>query len=110
MLAEQGQSYIKHYRNSNQSFIKNLKMNQNVDMVNLKSFKGHGSNVQDDKDINEIMIMYYKARYSYTTAFIERCTKILNGVINIIKMQCNFAIQNYIQYISAIKRYVKIEA
>ena len=109
-LAEEGQSYIKQFRDSNQHFIKNIKMNKDVEMANLNSYKGSGSNVSEDKDNNKIMIMYYKARYKYTAAYVQRSTKVLNTVVNLIKMQYITAIQNYIHCVYAVKKYVNKEA
>lgn len=109
-LAEEGQSIIKQYKNSNQAFIKNIKMNKDVEMQNLKSFKSSGSNVTDDKDSNQIMIMYYKARYKFTAAFVQRSTKILDAVISLIKTQHSYAIISYMVYVHAIKKYVIKEA
>lgn len=102
-LAENGQKMIKDYRMQGKASIKLLKGNQDLEMNNLKNFKG--ANKEEKSEENQIKILYYRARYGFTVAYIKRSQKVLSAVIGVLQKQHNVAIKSYMYYTSAIARY-----
>ena len=102
-LAEKGQFIIKNIKNSSQIAIKNLKGEKDIEMNNLKSYQKS----KVDSEANQIIILYYKAKYMYSKSYISRMTKIMNTVLSIIREQHIIAINAYIHYVKAIKKYCK---
>lgn len=108
-LAERGQNDIKQAKNSFNKSIDTLRTDRTIALDNMKSYIGKGSNKADDKETNQISILYYKARYQYSVSMISRAKQIYQAMFQIIARQHHVAIQQYFLWVSAIKRYVKPE-
>ena len=107
MLAEEGERKIKELRAGGNDTIKNMKtMKVKSELKNMKSFKKGGINSSKDKESDAINILYYKAKYKFASAVVKRQSSIIKLIISVIKKQQFFAIQNYLLYVQAIKKYV----
>lgn len=103
-FAEEGQSLIKQVSQGSNAAINNLKLEKGASLNNLKSAKG--TNSSDNAEINQINILYCKAIYQNASQRVSVASKILRAVLGILRMQHRVAIQGYMQYVSAINRFV----
>lgn len=106
-FAESGQSKIKQTSQSYKIGLSKLKIEENCNLENMKSYKKGGSNYsKDDNEINKINMLYFKARYEYASFYVSRCSKTISSIVKILKVQHTIAIRTYIQFVSVIRRYV----
>lgn len=100
-FAETGEKKIKELQFGAKDAIKQMNLSKDVELNNMKSYKNGGSNVSEDKEINKISILYYKARYEYASTMIFMKSKIMQSVIKVLKEQHQYAIKCYGHFISA---------
>lgn len=107
-MAEEGQSMLKNYKNDATRLMGNVKIQKECDLSNMKSYKKGGSNESSDKEINQIMILYYKARYEFSATYIQKSVMALNAVMGILRRQHTVSMENYMRFAMAISKYVKV--
>lgn len=105
-FAETGQSEIKKIREVHKFLTKGLEDQKSVLLNNMNSYKKDGSNNIDDKETNQINILYYKAQYEYSSAYISRTKRVVNTLISLIKDQHRIAIRTYTVMAMAVNKYV----
>ena len=105
-FAESGQSKIKKIKENYNYLTKELSQQKIFFLNNLKSFKKNGSNITEDKETNQINILYYKAQYEFSSAYISRTKKIVSTVVSMLKDQHRIAIRTYTVMAMAINKYV----
>lgn len=105
-LATNGEKMIKEYRSVHKDYINKIKNNRDIDLFNMKNYKSIKSDDEFAKDTNQIMIMYYKAKYEFASAYIARCTNVLSATSGILARQHRLACSNAIMYIHAINKYI----
>lgn len=109
-FAENGQKIIKDVKNSYKPMINNIKLDQKVDLSNMKSYKSGGVNATDDKETNQINILYYKAKYKYSSYFLQRCTDTIKYVVAMYRSQHLAAIRFYVECVKTINKYVPADS
>lgn len=107
-LAENGQKEIKNMKitgNASIKLIKDVTLHNEKEILdmNKKSF------AKDKQDFeNKLIFCVSKYKYQSTSLYIKACSKSLNGLLSILAKSHSIAIQNYIQYASAIKKYCTV--
>lgn len=105
-FAESGQSKIKKIKENYNYLTKELSQQKTFFLNNLKLFKRNGANQTEDKETNQINILYYKAQYEFSAAYISRTKKIVSGVVGMLKDQHRIAIRTYTVMAMAVNKYV----
>lgn len=100
-FAENGQKHIKELQFGSKEVIKQMNLSKDVELNNMKSYKKGGANESEDKEINKIEILYYRARYEFASTMIFCKSKIMQTIINCLKDQHKNAMQCYMYFIRA---------
>lgn len=105
-FAEKGEAKIKEIRDGYKFIINKHEITRDIELSNMKSFRPKGSNHISDEDVNQINILYYKARYKYAGAIVKRLSKIIKSIITIIKQEHIIAIRTYSKLAKDITHYL----
>lgn len=105
-FAESGQSKIKKIKEHYKDLTKELTDKKSFFLNNMNLFKKKDSaNYTNDKETNQINILYYKAQYKFSSAYVMRTKKIINNVVAMLKHQHSIAIRTYTVMAMAVQKY-----
>lgn len=96
-LAENGQKRVKEVKNDGKKCIKNLKIEKRTSTDNIKRAK--------KKKENRITMLFLKSQYKLIVATIKIASSCVTSIVNVMKVQHQTAIINYIKYVRAIKKF-----
>ena len=94
-LAENGQRKVKELNQSNKQVVANIKSQKISNLRDYKTFKEN--NVKQ-------ATLYYKAKYEYSAAVVERFTVLVKSVLSMARDQYRVCLQQYMLELDAIKR------
>ena len=107
-FAESGQSKIKKIRENYNYLTKELSNRKYFFLDNMKTFKKKGVNETEDKETNQINILYLKAQYEFSAAYISRVKRIISAIVSMLKDQHRIAIKSYTVMAMAVKKYATV--
>lgn len=106
-FAESGQKRIKEIKEHNKNLAKGLNEQKSFFLNNMNLFKNKdSSNNTGDKETDQINILYYKAQYEYSSAYIMRVKRVINSLTSVLKNQHRIAIRTYTVMAMAVNKYV----
>lgn len=106
-VAEKGESFIKSYKSNLNSYLKSVEKELiDPEIAAIKSFKSSESNSSGNKDVDQINILYHKAKLSVAQASLKAYSNAIQTVISLLKMQHETAIKTYLALIVSTRKYI----
>lgn len=106
-MAEKGESFIKNYNVDLNKYLNSVQKEMiDPEIANMKSFKLKGENATEDKEVNQINILYHKARILVAQLGLKAYSNSISDVIGFLKIQHIIAIKTYLYWIASTRKYV----
>ena len=78
-----------------------LELDKKVDLNNWKS----ASKAKTEDETRKITVLYYKAKYEYTSMVIQRSSGVVRAVTELNRSQHRYAIKAYFEFVKAYNKY-----